>query len=375
MTPPAEGTNRLQVWAVDRAGNVSDEPEVYYLKVGAGAGPVGIWHLDGIGVETVAHDATSHRRDATVDRMATPWATGKLGNALRFNGNTGLALGSTAPMRTDESFAVSAWVKLTAADSNTGVVMSQDGAANSNFQLHYSGVEKAWVFGMRTTPSATTAVRVFSREPAVAGHWTHLTGVFNAGAKDDPSLRGRRRPGHGSGGDAVERHGPGPGGPQPVGRHLHQHVQGAHRRGAGRYDRLLQASDVHDLAVVEAATLELRLPLDEGAGAVGADVSGHYRNLTLSGAASWVSSKNDDEATAMGEAVHFGGGTGTLDATWLRGDSSFTMNAWVRLDPGCEDPGDPCWDTPGTADQVVLKSKAGATTNMELRYVGSTRRH
>lgn len=373
VTPPAEGTNRLQVWAVDRAGNVSDEPEVYYLKVGAGAGPVGIWHLDGIGVETVAHDATSHRRDATVDRMATPWATGKLGNALRFNGNTGLALGSTAPMRTDESFAVSAWVKLTAADSNTGVVMSQDGAANSNFQLHYSGVEKAWVFGMRTTPSATTAVRVFSREPAVAGRWTHLTGVFNAGAKTirlfvdgvDQGTAAVVTPWNATGPVQVGRN-------QSAGTYINMFR--GHIDEVRVYDRLLQASDVHDLAVVEAATLELRLPLDEGAGAVGADVSGHYRNLTLSGATSWVSSKNDDEATAMGEAVHFGGGTGTLDATWLRGDSSFTMNAWVRLDPGCEDPGDPCWDTPGTADQVVLESKAGASTNVELRYVGSTRR-
>ena len=372
ITPPAEGTNRLQVWAVDAAGNMSDQPQVYVLKVGAGSGPVGIWHLDGRGSDTVAPDATAHRRDATVDVSASPWTRGRLGDALRFIGTDGLALGSTAPMRTDESFAVSAWVNLTAADTQTGVVLSQNGASNSNFQLHYSGERKAWAFGMRTGPTATTAARVYSG-PAVAGRWTHLTGVFNAGSNTirlyvdgvDQGTASVATPWNATGPLQLGRN-------QSAGTYINKF------RGSidevRVYDRLLQASDVHDLAVVEAADLQLRVPFDHESGTVGEDVSGYYRHVSLSGASSWVPGRHDDDATDMGQALQLAGGTGTVDATWLRADSSFTVNVWARLDPGCADPGDPCWDSPGTADQVVLESKAGTATNLELRYVGSTGR-
>ncbi len=373
VTPPAEGTNRMQVWAVDGAGNMSDQPQVYVFKVGAGAGPVGIWHLDGVN-ESTAPDATVNRRDATVKPSVTPWTTGKLGDALQFSGADGLALGAVAPVRTDESFTVSAWVKLAAADDRTGVVLSQNGTANSNFQLHYSGTQKAWAFGMRSSPTATTAARVYSG-PAVAGRWTHLAGVFNADTKTIRLFV-----------DGVEQgvaSVPAPWnatGPMQLGRNQSAGAYIDKFRGAidevRVYDRLLYAPDVHDLAVVEAATLELRLPFDEGAGNVGGDVSGHYRSLTLSGATSWVPSRHDDEAEDMGEAVHLDAGTGIVDASagWLRPDSSFTVSTWVRLDSICQDPDDPCWESPGPSDQNVLENKGANGSSFQLRYVGSSRR-
>ncbi len=373
VTPPGEGSNRLLVWAVDAAGNRSAKPKTYWLKVGAGAGPVGLWHLDGLG-ESVAPDSTVNRRDAAIDRSANPWVHGRLGDALRFSGANGVAMGTSAPVRTDGSFTVSAWVKLTAADDNVGVALSQNGASNSNFQLFYGGsaLGKKWVFGMRNSPTDANAIRVLSG-PAIAGRWTHIAGVFNADSRTlrlyvDGVSQGvatfTGTPWNASGPLQVGRN-------QSAGSYINMFRGDVDE--VRVYDRTLYAADVHDLAVVAPATLELRLPLDESDGGTGPDVSGHYRNVTMSGDHSWVRSKHDDPSADMGQALRLEGGYATTKSV-VRTDSSYTVNAWVKLDSICDDPDDLCWDDAGTANQVVVEQRGTQANAFELSYDGSQKR-
>jgi hypothetical protein len=111
-------------------------------------------------------------------------------DALWFNGTSGSA-STTDPgngvqrpvVRTDNSFAVSAWVKPDSVTGANKVIVRQGNAANtaSAFKLQLNGANGKWVFDVTTPNGAggyvwTTAV---SDAVATAGVWTHVTGVFN----------------------------------------------------------------------------------------------------------------------------------------------------------------------------------------------------
>ncbi|MFB9905576.1 LamG-like jellyroll fold domain-containing protein [Allokutzneria oryzae] len=90
---------------------------------------------------------------------------------------------TTGPvLRTDRSFSVSTWVKLS---TSVGVhtAVSQDGVVGSGFVLQHR--ENAWVFGMPSTDGGSTW-NAEARSPAAAvqaGTWTHLTGVYDEATK------------------------------------------------------------------------------------------------------------------------------------------------------------------------------------------------
>ncbi|MFD0318593.1 LamG-like jellyroll fold domain-containing protein [Streptomyces flavalbus] len=371
ITPPAQGTNRLQVWAVDKAGNKSVQPDVYWLKVGAGAGPVGYWHLDGL-TEKAAPDATAGHRDGVVNPTVTPWTTGRTRGGLLFTGADGVALGSTAPMHTNRSFTVSAWARLTAADDTPQVVLTQNGATHSGYALAYHAAARSWSFGIRDTATSTTATRVIARTPAVAGRWTHLTGVYNADTRTIRLYVDGRDQGTASFTTAWDATGP-----LQIGRNQHAGGYINKFRGAvdevRAYDRILSAEAIHDLAVVDPATLELRVPFEDGEGTTAGDISGYYRDLTLAGATSWVRGKHDDPAADLGTALHLDAGTATSTSS-LRTDSSHTVNTWVKLDSVCADPDDTCWQDPGSADQTVIEQRGTNASAFQLRYNGTLKR-
>jgi hypothetical protein len=60
----------------------------------------------------------------------------------------------------------------------------QEGGVSSTFQLYYSRHLDRWVFGMQSPDSNHPArVRARSAEPPTLNAWTHLTGVYDADAK------------------------------------------------------------------------------------------------------------------------------------------------------------------------------------------------
>ncbi|MFB9622696.1 LamG-like jellyroll fold domain-containing protein [Nonomuraea helvata] len=119
------------------------------------------------------------------------------GGALSLNGTTGYAATPSAPLRTDHSYAVTAWVRLSGDDtcvlpSHAMTVLAQDGAAYSSFYLGYRLIAENGVavphWSFSTTPDAAvgTLTHATSAEPidcSALNTWTHLAGVYDEQAK------------------------------------------------------------------------------------------------------------------------------------------------------------------------------------------------
>ncbi|MEU8195816.1 LamG-like jellyroll fold domain-containing protein [Microbispora amethystogenes] len=119
------------------------------------------------------------------------------GGALSLNGTTGYAATPSAPLRTDHSYAVTAWVRLSGDDTcvlpnHAITVLAQDGATYSSFYLGYRLIAENgaavphWSFS--TTPDAASGAltHAISAEPvdcSVLNTWTHLAGVYDEQAK------------------------------------------------------------------------------------------------------------------------------------------------------------------------------------------------
>ncbi|GAA3891977.1 hypothetical protein GCM10022243_66140 [Saccharothrix violaceirubra] len=104
---------------------------------------------------------------------------GGTGQSLRLAGGT---LSTPAPMRTDQSFTVSARVFLRN-KGNWFDAVSQDGNRNSGFVLQYSSSSDKWAFDMPDADADGSAETwVNSTATAATETWTHLTGVYDATA-------------------------------------------------------------------------------------------------------------------------------------------------------------------------------------------------
>ncbi|MFI6920435.1 LamG-like jellyroll fold domain-containing protein [Nonomuraea spiralis] len=157
----------------------------------------GWWKFDE-GTGTTAVNTTDSRWPATLTGGAT-WAGDGFdgGGALSLNGTTGYAATPSAPIRTDHSYAVTAWVRLSGDDtcvlpSHAMTVLAQDGATYSSFYLGYrliaeNGVAVPhWSFSTSPDAASGTLTHAISAEPvdcSVLNTWTHLTGVYDEQAK------------------------------------------------------------------------------------------------------------------------------------------------------------------------------------------------
>ncbi|MFC3980083.1 LamG-like jellyroll fold domain-containing protein [Streptosporangium jomthongense] len=147
------------------------------------------------GTGTTAANSTDSRWPATLGGGAT-WSEDGFdgGGALSLNGTTAYAATPSAPLRTDHSYAVTAWVRLAGDDTcvlpgRVMTVLSQDGARNSGFYLGYrvfteSGVKvPRWSFAT-INGDTDTSVLTYARsaEPVDCSAfttWTHLAGVYD----------------------------------------------------------------------------------------------------------------------------------------------------------------------------------------------------
>ncbi|WP_160150198.1 LamG-like jellyroll fold domain-containing protein [Nonomuraea solani] len=355
VTPPDDGSLDLYVRSIDRAGNVGPEYR-YHFWVGRGTPPKGHWKLEGSS-EMKAVDDSPNGHHATPE-ASTRWQIGRHGDALWMNGTTGYAATAGGPtVETDKSFSVSAWVRLDRLDTTFRTAVSQDATAISGFFLQYNPAGKKWNFMM---PAAhdNDAVRHIAESPAtaVAGRWTHLVGLYDAGARQIKIYV------DGVAGQPADHTTPwNATGAVQLGRAQWRGGPVDHWPGAldevRIYDRVLAAEEIHDLAGAPAVE-EAFLPLDEGTGTTAQEVSGNYRIATLSGATSWTAGK-----VGTG-AVRFNGGDAALATTGpvIRTDAGFTVTAWARLDE--------------TGDQwrTILSQDGTQASGFQLRYRADTRK-
>ncbi|WP_083929495.1 LamG domain-containing protein [Catelliglobosispora koreensis] len=111
--------------------------------------------------------------------FATPGHDGN--DALQLNGTSGHAYTAGPVLRTDQSFTVSAWVKVNAVNGTDQVVMMQGGWPWWAMTMGISGSSNKWVFGVSTENGSGgfTWGWAESNVAAVPNTWVHLTGVFN----------------------------------------------------------------------------------------------------------------------------------------------------------------------------------------------------
>lgn len=170
-------------------GSISDlrvyERALPAIDIKALASPVvGQWGFDGhTGDDSWFHRDAAARADTTGADVPLQWAPDRKGQANKAINLTGAQLIDTrggAPLFTDRSYSLSAWVKL--ADTNSDqVVLATDGAGISPFYLRFNrgtSDDPRWVFAV-LNGNGTQQVVATSGQKALAGAWTHLVATWN----------------------------------------------------------------------------------------------------------------------------------------------------------------------------------------------------
>lgn len=215
-TPSQFGPAVLYVRGFDAAGNTDSNHSLFSITIlvnppdcGAGAYrpcpamSAGFWSM-GEGSGSVSQDLSGKNHTLMFGSPAY-WADGRpgLGKAIGFDGvracgNTSTTVtacpdnpGAKVPIiRTDQSFTVSAWVKLRSLPNRNMAVVTQSGTHVAGFSLYYktvSDTEKRWTFLMTQNDVATSAPNYIARRsistsdyPAELDVWTHLVGVYDS---------------------------------------------------------------------------------------------------------------------------------------------------------------------------------------------------
>ena len=335
----------LSVRSKDKAGNLS-VTAAYRFYVKPSSGPVAKWSFDE-GTGTTAADTPSTSVDgqpvlgehpATLHFDAT-WTSGRVGGALATPGSPAYAYAATAGsvVRTDQSFSVAAWVRLTD-KSRTVTAVAEDGTSSSGFFLQYGSADDRWRFTLPRTDEVDPPnfdIALSSTAPQL-GVWTHLVGVYDVTAGQlrlyvNGVLSGTAT--HTVRWNAT--------GPLQIGR--------AHARGGYMdfwpgsvdevqvWDRIIYANskntdtshsggEIPDLAT--APQLQARWEMGEGTGTMSADSSGRASALTLGTGATWTDGYLDTGGIQVGGTAD---GYGAAAGPVVRTDQSFTVAAVVRL--------------------------------------------
>ncbi|MFJ8580887.1 LamG-like jellyroll fold domain-containing protein [Micromonospora sp. NPDC093277] len=331
LTPPGDGPRDLIVQSVDRAGHRS-EPTVHHFYVRAGSGPLAQWSLDG----NAEDEAFLGDRHGTAAGGVT-YAPGAVGQAARFDGLTGY-ISAPHTVRTDASFVVSAWARVDSGGYARAVV-SQSAANFPGFVLWYRPEDGGhWVFGMpRSKDTYQGTDMAASAQLAQVGVWTHLTGVYDATARElrlyvNGTLAGTAN-------RAVADWAAG--GPVQIGRVRWNGSAGADYwpglvDEVKLYDRLLGDAEIQ--AAVGADNVQAgHWKFDETSGSTGRNEVDGGEMAALHGDATFTGDSDGDglaDGGAVGGAVRLDG-AGDYAATSgpaVHTDQSFTVAGWVMLD-------------------------------------------
>jgi hypothetical protein len=142
------------------------------------------WELEGDGADLSDFGNSVPGHAGTLTSGAT-WTSGHNGSsqAVALDGSTGAVTFTGPVLRTDQSFTVSAWVRI--ADTNAYYTfVSQAGANVCGFYLQFSLAVGTWIFIAPMTDVVATPGYWGARANAAPSlnTWTHLVGVYDAGA-------------------------------------------------------------------------------------------------------------------------------------------------------------------------------------------------
>ncbi|WP_368660679.1 LamG-like jellyroll fold domain-containing protein [Streptomyces marincola] len=269
---------------------------------------------------------------AAISGGVTPGVEGPRSTAARFDGTDGVATTSSGVVRTDRSFAVSAWARLDkSGGTGAGIVATQVSGQQPGFELYYSRAYDRWAFNQYSADRAdATPVRAIQPSGTTArdGEWTHLLGVHDA-TRDTLTLYVNGR---------------------EAGRtdHVAWHARGPVQIGAGQYGGTPGAFFSGDIAEVrvwdrvvtapEASQLFQQTPqvagrwMFEEAGTTTPDASEHGNPLTLAGGAAIGGGWVDSGALELDGLTGHATGAVPVDTS-----GSFTVSGWARAAAAPED--------------------------------------
>jgi hypothetical protein len=157
--------------------------EVFALADPLETGQVGTWHFENPGANWTT-DGSGFLRDLTMRNgaMMPRSGAGRNGAGLFLDGTDDYAASDGQILRTDQSFTVSAWVRLRNTTKPQAFLSQGSDGIYPGFSLHYAPGE--WVFGMQASASAPdpatgtyASARVGSE---ILTDYHHLVGVFDA---------------------------------------------------------------------------------------------------------------------------------------------------------------------------------------------------
>jgi hypothetical protein len=353
FTPTQLGINDLYAQSVDRAGNLGLVTD-YQFFVLAGSDPVGDWALNETSGTTAADTGTGNH-PATLHGTVTRTAGRIAGtSAVHFNGTDTDASTAGPVLNTAGSYTVSAWVRLPSlGGACCYTVASEDSTTNSPFLLRYNGATDRWTFSVIATDAQpTTWVEATATTAGVAGVWTHVAGVYDAGSKQAMLYL--------NGALAATANVPGvfaANGPFAIGR-----GKWAGNASAGRWRGEISDVQVWDRVVtpdeftaLSSATRVARWDLDDLSGTTASGT----RPGTLSGGVGFTTPGHAQNNTG---STTFDGTNGSISAVpVLHTDQSYTVSAWAKLP---SNPGTGCY-------AVVGQQNPSGNSAFFLRYNGN----
>ncbi|MGL5864243.1 MAG: LamG-like jellyroll fold domain-containing protein [Dermatophilaceae bacterium] len=132
------------------------------------AGTPGLAGVASYPLDSTAEDAVGDR-DATL--VGNPgYVAAKRGSGVELNGSPQYIDTGAPLLDTSRDYSASAWVKLDRVDDGFQTVVSQDGAAASDFFLQYAGTERRFAMTF-------VGIRTLGPDTPVVGRWYHLAGV------------------------------------------------------------------------------------------------------------------------------------------------------------------------------------------------------
>lgn len=169
----------VQLW--DRMISANEVFDLYDpIKVGK----VGEWRMEEIGPGP-AFDGSGFAHDLTFYNGAVIPASGagQTGTGLRLDGVDDYAAPDDPVLYTDQSFTVSAWVRVTAA-TTFETFLAQEGTAgqtNPGFIVYYDNSNNQWKIKIHASPTADeTTVTLAAGTATTPTSYHHLVGVFDA---------------------------------------------------------------------------------------------------------------------------------------------------------------------------------------------------
>jgi hypothetical protein len=153
--------------------------------------PTDWWQMNGTGMDTATtayDDGSAGINNLTLAGSPVPsWSTSTPGTgtslgSLSLNGTSQYAQSGAPVITGTGSFAVSAWVNLSSLPAQNATVAAQDGGTASGFYLGYDHAHGGdWAFYFANSDATSPSFTYAYGPAAVAGAWTNLVGVYNAG--------------------------------------------------------------------------------------------------------------------------------------------------------------------------------------------------